>query len=76
MVWKSSFKIASHHIQVKCKYLQHLCTFRGRKKVVISSFPDFKGKVQVTAIYQNIYNDPKIADIVNLSELWETPKKL
>jgi len=31
--------------------LQHLCTFRGRKKVVISSFPDFKDKVQVTAMY-------------------------
>jgi hypothetical protein len=25
---------------------------RGSKKVVISSFPDFKGKVQVTAIDQ------------------------
>ena len=35
----------------KYRILQHLCTFRGRKKVVISSFPDFKGKVQVTAIY-------------------------
>lgn len=30
--------------------LQHLCSFRGRKKVVIPSFPDFKGKVQLTAI--------------------------
>ena len=38
--------------------LQHLCTFRGRKKVVISSFPDFKGKVQVTAIYQS-FDNPK-----------------
>jgi hypothetical protein len=37
------------------RYLQHLCTFRGRKKVVISSFPDFKGKVQVTAMYSNIW---------------------
>ena len=28
---------------------QHLCTFRGPKKVMISSFPDFNGKVHISA---------------------------
>ena len=41
------------HLRNLC-YLQHLCTFRGRKKFAISSFPSFKGKVQVSAIKTNI----------------------
>ena len=43
--------------------LQHLCTFRGRKKVVISSFPDFRGKVQAAAIYLNIWHHLNFYDI-------------
>ena len=40
--------------------VQHLCTFRGRKKVVISSFPDFKG------IAGDICYIPKLLDLLKI----------
>jgi len=75
-VWlKISFR---HNRYPKClkvpfqnlRSLQHLCTFWGRKKVVISSFPNFKGKGQVTAMYLPSWHHGKPWDIRNVHAIW------
>jgi hypothetical protein len=46
-LWCSHADYLQHY---ESRLLQHLSTFRGPKKVVISSFPDFKDKVLIAAI--------------------------
>jgi hypothetical protein len=56
--------------------IQHLCTFKGRKKVVISSIQAYGAAVALSAIYLQPAAFPGICDIKMLYLSMITLKKL